>query len=117
MRGERELKKGSTPALILAVLADGPRHGYGIAREIAKRSADALKMGEGSLYPALRSLEADGFIQGEWQIQISGPARKVYSLTEKGKGELDKHKAAWQKFSEAVDQVLGKGGAPDAQHA
>ncbi len=114
MDGERELKKGSTPALILAVLADGPRHGYGIAREIQRRSADALKMGEGTLYPALRTLEGDGFIVSEWHVQLSGPARKVYELTDMGRGELARHKSAWDRFSEAVDAVLG-GGEPNVQ--
>jgi PadR family transcriptional regulator PadR len=115
MDSERELKKGSTPALILAILADAPRHGYSIAREIERRSADALKMGEGTLYPALRTLEADGFIDGEWIVQPSGPARKVYRLTEKGSGELDRHKSAWKQFTEAVDAVLG--GSPDVEPA
>ncbi len=115
MHGERELKKGSTPALILAVLAEGPRHGYSIAREIQRRSADALKMGEGTLYPALRTLENDGFIQGDWEVQPSGPARKVYHLTDKGRGELQRHKSAWKQFSDAIDAVLG--GDPDAQPA
>ena len=116
MNGERELKKGSTPALILAVLAEAPLHGYGIAREIERRSADALKMGEGTLYPALRTLEQDGFIKGEWELQMSGPARKVYHLTESGHAELDRHKSAWRQFTSAVDAVFG-GGAPDAEVA
>jgi PadR family transcriptional regulator PadR len=108
MHGERELKKGSTPALILSVLSDGPRHGYGIAKEIQRLSADALKMGEGTLYPALRTLETDGFIAGEWIVPPSGPARKVYRLTDNGRGELDRHKSAWRQFSESIEAVLGK---------
>ena len=107
MNTDRELKKGSTPALILAVLAEAPRHGYGIAREIERRSSDALKLGEGTLYPALRTLEHEGFIKGEWEIQVSGPARKIYHLTESGRGELDRHKSAWKHFTEAVDSVFG----------
>ncbi|MGO8669841.1 MAG: PadR family transcriptional regulator [Capsulimonadaceae bacterium] len=115
MDAERELKKGSTPALILAVLSDGPRHGYSIAREIERRSADALSMGEGTLYPTLKGLETDGFVTSEWQNEAPGPSRKVYKLTDKGRGELDRHKSLWQTFSTAVSSVLG--GTPDVKPA
>jgi len=80
----RELAKGDLPALILAVLAAGPRHGYGIAREVERLSDDALHMREGTLYPALRVLEQDGLIVGTWQVQEKGADRKVYALTEAG---------------------------------
>ena len=113
MKDQHELKKGSTQTLILAVLSDAPSHGYAIAREIERRSAAALKMGEGALYPALRALETDGFISSAWELQISGPARKVYTLTEKGHGELARQRSAWQKFSDAVNSVIG--GAPHGQ--
>ena len=56
MDAERELLKGTTPTLVLAVLRDGPLHGYGIAREIERRSEQALKCREGTLYPALLKL-------------------------------------------------------------
>ena len=59
MENERELLKGNTPTLILAVLRDTPRHGYAIAREIERRSDNALQFKEGTLYPALRALERD----------------------------------------------------------
>ena len=68
-----ELLKGNTPTLILAVLADGALHGYGIAREIERRSGAVLSLGEGSLYPALRSLERSGFVEGRWEPQAAGP--------------------------------------------
>ena len=101
-----ELLKGNTPTLILAVLSDGPLHGYGIAREIERRSEDALSLGEGSLYPALRSLERAEFVEGRWEPQSSGPARKVYVLTDEGKAELARRERSWRAFSEAVDRVL-----------
>ena len=113
MSSDQELKKGSTPILILAVLADGPRHGYAIAREIERRSADALSMGEGALYPALRALEREGFVSSEWQPQPSGPARRIYTLTDAGQARLAQQVAAWQKFSRAVDGIVG--GTPHAR--
>jgi len=107
-----ELIKGNTPTLILAVLAEGPSHGYAIAREIGRRSEDALKMGEGALYPALRALEGDEMIESRWETPGTGPARKVYALTETGRAELARRARSWQRFSAAVDAVLG-GLTPD----
>jgi PadR family transcriptional regulator PadR len=98
----------NTPTLILAVLADGPRHGYAIAREIERRSADALSPGEGILYPALRTLENEGLLVGEWQVQPSGPARKVYTLTDEGRKELSKRTQAWETHVRAIGAVLGR---------
>jgi len=104
---ERELLKGNTPAMVLAVLRAGPLHGYGIAREIERRSGDLLKFREGTLYPALHALERDGLVVGQWEVQPSGPARKVYALTKSGRLELDRRTCAWQAFSVAVSKVIG----------
>jgi PadR family transcriptional regulator PadR len=102
-----ELLKGNTPTLLLAVLQEGPLHGYAIAREIERRSKDALQLGEGSLYPALRALERDGLITGRWEPQPSGPARKVYELTDAGRAEIVKRTRYWREFVEAVENVIG----------
>lgn len=112
--------KGNTPTLILAVLEQGPSHGYAIAREIERRSADALKMGEGALYPALRALEGDGLVESRWETPSTGPARKVYVLTDSGRAELERRARAWRRFSTAIDAVLGDndgGGLPETQPA
>ncbi len=118
-----ELKKGSTPLLILAVLQDSPRHGYAIAREIERRCAAALTVGEGALYPALRALEREGLVQSAWETQDSGPARRIYTLTDAGAARLAASLRSWQRFSAAVNAVLGdtlagnKGETPHAQPA
>lgn len=119
MSEEQELKKGSTPILILAVLASGSRHGYAIAREIERRSSDALSVGEGALYPALRALEREELVQSEWQTQPSGPARRVYTLTDAGQAKLSSQVRAWSRFSKAVNDILGdaNGGTPHVQPA
>ncbi len=112
---QRELLKGSTPSLILAVLADAPRHGYGIAREIERRSGAALKLGEGSLYPALYALEREGLVSGNWETPArGGPARKVYTITEDGRAELARRTRDWQSFAASINRVLG-GDEPDVQ--
>ena len=102
-----DFPKGDLPILILTVLADVPRHGYAIAREIERLSAEALKMREGSLYPALRVLEQDGFIKGDWLIPGSGPAKKVYAITETGQAELAKRTAEWRQYARIMNTLLG----------
>ena len=90
MAANRDPWKGSTAVLILATLSDQPRHGYAIAREIARKTDALIALGEGSLYPALLALEREGLITGEWQNPLpgGGPSRKVYTLTETGRAEL-----------------------------
>ncbi len=115
---DQELKKGSTPLLILAVLQDRPSHGYAIAREIERRCSDALKVGEGALYPALRALERDGQVESAWETQASGPARRIYTLTDTGAARLAASAQSWSRFSNAVNAVLGDTlGGPDVQPA
>lgn len=95
-----------TKALVLAVLQDGPKHGYGIGRAIKQLSKDVLKLGEGQLYPILHELEERKLIEGSWEIQQGDPPKKVYAITEDGKKELAKRAKDWMAFSSAVASVL-----------
>jgi PadR family transcriptional regulator, regulatory protein PadR len=95
-----------TKALVLAVLRDGPQHGYGIGKAIKELSGDVLKLGEGQLYPILHELEERGWVEGNWEIQDGDPPRKVYSITESGLAELAERSKKWSAFSGAVASVL-----------
>jgi DNA-binding PadR family transcriptional regulator len=103
-----------TRALVLAVLAEGPRHGYAISRTIREISSEVLKLGEGQLYPVLHDLEDQGLVVAEWEMQEGDPPRKVYALTEAGRSELAKRAARWHAFAEAVAAVLPK--SPEVAH-
>jgi len=125
-RTGRDLLRGDIPLVVLAVLAArGPLHGYAIAREVERSGDQSLTMREGSLYPALRLLELDELVVGRWEIQQVGPARKVYALTDKGRGELERRESHWRGYVRAVESVLvplrgGRGGAkgdPNVQPA
>lgn len=105
----RDLTRNDIPTLVLAVLAQGSCHGYAIAREVERRSNDILRLKEGSLYPALRGLEQDGFIEGSWEVQPSGPARKVYRITASGHAELSKRKQEWRAYETAFNELLREG--------
>lgn len=91
--------------LILAVLDDGPGHGYAISQELAARSGGVLSYPTGSLYPALRRLEKAGLITGAWRGE-TGRQRRTYELTPAGRRVLNADKADWQQFTSAVDSVL-----------
>lgn len=111
----KDIVKGDIPALVLAVLAESACHGYAIARRIEQQSANALRLKEGSLYPALRVLEQDGMIAGAWEVQPSGPARKVYQITPKGQAELTRRRQEWEQYARTMNAILGR--TNDAQPA
>jgi DNA-binding PadR family transcriptional regulator len=82
-------------------------HGYVIAREIETISQNALSLGEGALYPALKSLEREEAIVSEWRIQRSSPSKKVYTITDHGQQKLKRQIAGWSAFTNGVSAVLG----------
>ena len=102
----RDLPRGDVPALILAVLNEGSAHGYAIARAIDVRSDGVLQLREGSLYPALRALEQQGAVSSVWETTGTGPARKVYTLTDAGRASLAERTSDWRTYAAAVAAVL-----------
>jgi DNA-binding PadR family transcriptional regulator len=110
MRFDRELLKGSTATVVLAILSEGPLHGYQIAKELRRRSGDALELGQGVLYPILHRLEDRGLIAGEWETSTGTPSRKSYGITEHGRAELAARRKEWAAFSRAVGKVLAHTG-------
>jgi PadR family transcriptional regulator PadR len=102
-----QLLKGTTTLLVLAVLRDGELYGYEIAQRIRERSGGAFVPSEGSLYPALHALEADGALQASWRDGDRGPRRRYYQITRSGLGMLEEHSQEWASFSLGVTQVVG----------
>jgi transcriptional regulator len=98
--------KGSLPTLILEALSRGPSHGYEIASTIKRRSQGVLDFKEGTLYPALHTLERDGMVSSSTDVE-NGRTRRYYKLTDKGNTQLQKSKGEWQKMSRAIDGILG----------
>jgi PadR family transcriptional regulator, regulatory protein PadR len=94
--------------LILAVLERQPEHGYAIAQAIKARSEGLLTAKEGTLYPVLHALEAEGHIASA-ETEVGGRVRREYRLTEKGAGALAKLRGDWKKQIHAVGAVLGSG--------
>src|SRR5947209_4954078 len=113
MLNERELIRGNTPTMVLAVLRDGPHHGYGILREVNRRMGEILQFKQGTLYPVLYALEHDEMILGEWEHGEGERPRKVYHITPAGLAELERRLQSWASFALAMQRVTE--GAPDAQ--
>ena len=109
MRFDRELLKGNTSTIVLAILDEGPLHGYQIAKEMKSRSNDALMLGQGVLYPILHRLEDRGLIRGEWEQSTGTPSRKRYNITAAGRRELRSKRSEWNAFSQAMSDVLDGG--------
>lgn len=101
--------KGSLPLLILHVLQDAPKHGYQIAKEIKQHSRDVLAFREGTLYPALHSLEKQGAIEA-YAEDVNGHTRRCYRLTDDGRALLARETAEWESYAAAVNLVLAKRG-------
>src|SRR5215468_9918294 len=101
----RELKRGSTELLILALLEERQRHGYEIGRLIEERSDGAINFHVASLYPTLYRLEDQGMIEGRWIERSGTRRRRYYRLTAAGRKALAKQRSAWDSFFMALDRV------------
>jgi PadR family transcriptional regulator, regulatory protein PadR len=108
---ERELKRGSTEVLILALLDEQDRHGYDIGRLIDQRSDGAITFHVASLYPTLYRLEGKGLIDGRWIERSGQRRRRYYRLTAAGRRVLAKQRSVWKHFVVALDRVAGIGNA------
>ena len=101
-----QLLQGTLDLLVLKTLSWGPRHGYAIARRIEEATDDALRIEEGSLYPALYRMERRGWIAAAWGKSEIGQRIKIYSLTTAGRAQLRAESAQWRDFTSAVAKLM-----------
>jgi transcriptional regulator len=92
--------------LILKTLSRGANHGYGIAQNIRAVSEDALKIGEGSLYPALQRILVNGWVEADWGVSETNRKVRVYSLTGAGKKRLADERRTFDAMILAIGRVL-----------
>lgn len=98
--------RGHLEGFILAVLGEGPRHGYGIVAELRSRSGGEFELPEGTVYPALQRLANARLIESSW-TRVQGRDRRMYRLTGAGREALEQERAAWSRFAAAAAAVLG----------
>jgi transcriptional regulator len=101
-----DLIYGTLDMLILKAIQHEPRHGLAIADRIQQMSADVLRVEQGSLYPALYRLEAEGWIKAEWGISDTNRKARFYSLTAAGRKQLAAELEHWERITGAVNIVL-----------
>ena len=101
-----EFKRGAIELLVLKAVSWGPLHGYAIARWVQDTTDDALRVEEGSLYPALHRLEDKGFIEAKWGLSETKRQAKFYSLTGRGRLALRAEIDSWTRFSDAIGKVI-----------
>jgi DNA-binding PadR family transcriptional regulator len=106
-----ERTKGHLDALLLALLASGPQHGYGVIAELRDRSEGELDLPEGTVYPALHRLERAGLLASRWSSE-AGRRRRVYVLTSAGGRALGREREQWRAFAGAMETVLGAAAWP-----
>lgn len=101
-----DLLQGTLDLLILRTLALGPMHGWAISQRIQQMSDEALRVNQGSLYPALHRLETAGWLQSEWGATDAKRQARFYRLTRAGQRRLREETASWERMIEAVAKVL-----------
>ena len=101
-----DLVQGTLDLLILRVIALEPMHGWAIAQRIRQMSNEELRVGQGSLYPALHKLEQQGWILAEWAPSENNRRAKYYKLTSDGRKALRSETAQWERLSAAISLVV-----------
>lgn len=114
MSDRTDVLQGTLALMILTTLQTlGPQHGYGIARRIEQVSGDALRMNQGTLYPALVRLEQQGWIKAKWGASEANRRAKFYSLTPRGARQLASEAKRWERVSVIVGRFLNPAGSED----
>jgi PadR family transcriptional regulator PadR len=103
---EPDFLPGTLEMLILRTLSRGPNHGYGIAQHIQQVSGDALKIGEGSLYPALQRLLMDDCAAAEWGTSENNRRARFYKITAKGRKRLAQEQKNFDFLLNAIGRVM-----------
>ena len=104
---DSDLLRGNTDSLLLFLINEhGQTYGYRLIKEVGERSRGYFRFKEGTVYPALRKLENDGLIHGEWKKLPNGQERRYYTMTEQGRELLRQKIVMWQSFASAMALVM-----------
>jgi len=103
------LPQGTLDLLILKALALEPLHGWAVSERLQQMTADALQVGQGSLYPALHRLERAGRVKARWRTTANNRRAKYYELTSSGLRQLESASESWRKLAAVIGAVLDLG--------
>lgn len=107
MTERAELLQGTLDLIVLRLLRAGPANGWDLTQSIQVVSKGALDVTYGSLYPALRRLEAQGWVKGRWGVSENNRRARFYELTSAGRKQLDVERRQWERFQNALGLILG----------
>ena len=102
-----ELKKGTTPLLVLALLEIEPRHGYELSKLLEQQSRGVVRIHAASLYPLLYRFEEQGWIEGRWVEKPGQRRRRYYQITADGRRQLRAQRREWADFVRAIGELAG----------
>ena len=98
--------RGALDLLVLRILSAEPLHGYAIAGKVRTLTDDALRVEEGSLYPALYRMERSGWLEASWGKNEKNRRVRVYELTSTGRQQLSAELDGWETFTQAITKVV-----------
>jgi len=109
-----QMRKGTTTVVILKLLVDvgEPLHGYEIMRRLEARTQGCFRFKEGLIYPTLHRMEQEGLLESRWLGEPGTRRRKVYTVTEKGRHQLEAELRQWESFRRGMSLLLGLEKAP-----
>jgi transcriptional regulator len=104
-----DLLQGTLDLIVLRLLRGAPANGWDITQAIQVVSKGALEINYGSVYPALRRLEARGFVKATWGVSDNNRRARFYELTPSGRKQLTAEREAWERFATALGLILDAG--------
>jgi PadR family transcriptional regulator PadR len=99
-----QMRKGALEYCVMTLISDDERYGFELVQKL--RGFDGVVTTEGTIYPLLSRLRKDGRVETSWRESASGPPRRYYHLTDKGRESLERFAVEWERFRDAVDAVL-----------
>lgn len=97
--------RGNATTMVLAILCEGPTHGYAISHEIQRRSEDLIHFKPSSLYPLLHGLESDGLLTSDWETANTSRPRRIYVITPAGREALVARLEEYRRYDEAMAKI------------
>jgi PadR family transcriptional regulator PadR len=102
-----QLRKGVIEYCVLAMLKDRPHYGGELVQVL--RESDGMLVSEGTIYPLLSRMRADGLVETEWRETAGGSPRRYYRLSRAGQRAVSDFRSEWRRFRATVDGILGDG--------
>lgn len=106
MGDRKDVVQGTLDLLVLRLIAVQPMHGWGVMQRLRYLTEDVFQVTPGSLFPALRRLEDNGWASGSWELSENNRKARYYTITKAGQKQLAREKQHWKSITMAVDKVL-----------